>query len=194
MSFLYAVTFGGFVAFSTYLPTYLKDVYSFDLTAAGTRTAGFALAAVIARPIGGILSDRFSPKPVVADLTRWRGRHGPRGRLPARSPRSRPAARSSSWPSSSGSAPVACSPGSPCAPRPNGSAPSPASSAPPVGSAGFFPPLVMGATYDEVAHSYTIGLVLLCVTATVALVFVLVRLRNGTTGSGATGHAVTGAN
>src|SRR6478735_850478 len=27
MSFLYAVAFGGFVAFSTYLPTYLKDVY-----------------------------------------------------------------------------------------------------------------------------------------------------------------------
>src|SRR5688572_20069403 len=27
MSFLYAVTFGGFVAFATYLPTYLKDVY-----------------------------------------------------------------------------------------------------------------------------------------------------------------------
>ena len=65
MSFLYAVTFGGFVAFSTYLPTYLKDVYSFDLTAAGTRAAGFALAAVIARPIGGVLSDRFHPKPVV---------------------------------------------------------------------------------------------------------------------------------
>lgn len=42
MSFLHAVTFGGFVAFATYLPTYLKDVYSFNLTEAGTRTAGFA--------------------------------------------------------------------------------------------------------------------------------------------------------
>ena len=38
MSFLYAVTFGGFVAFSTYLPTYLKDVYDFDLT--GGRAPG----------------------------------------------------------------------------------------------------------------------------------------------------------
>lgn len=65
MSFLYAVTFGGFVAFSTYLPTYLKDVYSFDLTAAGTRTAGFAIAAVLARPVGGILSDRIGPRAVV---------------------------------------------------------------------------------------------------------------------------------
>ena len=62
MSFLYAVTFGGFVAFSTYLPTYLKDVYYFDLTEAGTRTAGFAIAAVVARPIGGILSDRIGPR------------------------------------------------------------------------------------------------------------------------------------
>ena len=66
MAFLYAVTFGGFVAFSTYLPTYLKDVYDFDLTGAGTRTAGFAIAAVIARPVGGILSDRIGPRTVVA--------------------------------------------------------------------------------------------------------------------------------
>ncbi|HEU5484217.1 MAG TPA: MFS transporter, partial [Microlunatus sp.] len=65
MALLYAVTFGGFVAFSTYLPTYLKDVYDFDLTAAGTRTAGFAIAAVIARPAGGILSDRIGPKTVM---------------------------------------------------------------------------------------------------------------------------------
>ena len=62
MSFLYAVTFGGFVAFATYLPTYLKTVYHFSLTEAGTRTAGFALAAVIARPVGGILSDRIAPE------------------------------------------------------------------------------------------------------------------------------------
>ena len=65
MAFLYAVTFGGFVAFSTYLPTYLKTIYDFSLTDAGARTAGFAIAAVVARPIGGILSDRIHPKIVV---------------------------------------------------------------------------------------------------------------------------------
>ncbi|WP_019145844.1 MFS transporter [Aeromicrobium massiliense] len=65
MSFLYAVTFGGFVAFSTYLPTYLTDVYDFDLKQAGTRTAGFAIAAVVARPIGGILADKVGPRTVV---------------------------------------------------------------------------------------------------------------------------------
>ena len=65
MAFLYAVAFGGFVAFSTYLPTYLKTIYDFSLTDAGARTAGFAIAAVIARPIGGVLSDRIHPKIVV---------------------------------------------------------------------------------------------------------------------------------
>jgi hypothetical protein len=55
----------GFVAFSTYLPTYLKNVYNFGLTEAGTRTAGFAIAAVIARPIGGIVADKIGPRTVV---------------------------------------------------------------------------------------------------------------------------------
>jgi NNP family nitrate/nitrite transporter-like MFS transporter len=66
MSFLYAVVFGGFVAFSTYLPTYIKNVYGFGLTGAGTRTAGFAIAAVLARPIGGIVADKMGPRKVVA--------------------------------------------------------------------------------------------------------------------------------
>ena len=37
------------------------------------------------------------------------------------------------------------------------------------GLGGFFPPLVMGATYDEASHSYTIGLILLTITAAAAL-------------------------
>ena len=65
MSLLYGVVFGGFVAFSTYLPTFLKDVYGFGLADAGTRTAGFAIAAVVARPVGGVLSDRVGPRRVV---------------------------------------------------------------------------------------------------------------------------------
>lgn len=62
MCFLYAIIFGAFVAFSNYLPTYLGNVYGFDATGAGTRTAGFALAAVLARPVGGSLADRFGPR------------------------------------------------------------------------------------------------------------------------------------
>lgn len=64
LCFLYGVVFGAFVAFSNYLPTYLDNVYGFDATAAGTRTAGFALAAVVARPIGGILADKIGPRTV----------------------------------------------------------------------------------------------------------------------------------
>jgi NNP family nitrate/nitrite transporter-like MFS transporter len=60
-SALYALVFGGFVAFSTYLPTLLTTAYAFAQTDAGMRTAGFAVAAVVARPVGGILSDRIGP-------------------------------------------------------------------------------------------------------------------------------------
>ncbi|MCD1146006.1 MFS transporter [Kocuria sp. LUK] len=62
LCFLYGVVFGAFVAFSNYLPTYLNNVYAWDATAAGSRTAGFALAAVVARPVGGILADRVGPR------------------------------------------------------------------------------------------------------------------------------------
>ncbi|MBL1073555.1 NarK/NasA family nitrate transporter [Nocardia sp. 2] len=60
-SLLYAVAFGGFVAFSTYLPTVLRNVYEFAQSDAGLRTAGFSIAGVLARPIGGILSDKIGP-------------------------------------------------------------------------------------------------------------------------------------
>jgi len=64
MSFLYAIVFGGFVAFATFLPKYLTTIYPDDVDpiGAGTRTALFAAAAVVARPIGGVLSDHFGPK------------------------------------------------------------------------------------------------------------------------------------
>lgn len=65
LSFLYAVGFGGFVAFSVYLPTYLKNAYGLTPDDASSRTAGFVVLAVVARPIGGWLSDRFGPVPVL---------------------------------------------------------------------------------------------------------------------------------
>src|SRR6478736_518672 len=172
MSFLYAVAFGGFVAFSTYLPTYLKDVYEFDLTGAGTRTAGFAIAAVIARPVGGVLSDRIGPRTVsaisfagaavMAVLLALK----PAPEIPAGLSfvvmaaflglgtggvfawvaRLAPANRVGAVTGIVGAA---------------------------GGLGGFFPPLVLGATYDAVAHSYTIGLMLLCIVAFAALLFTL---------------------
>lgn len=64
-SALYAVGFGGFVAFSVYLPTYLKNAYGLTQSDAALRTAGFVVLAVLMRPVGGWLSDRFHPVPVL---------------------------------------------------------------------------------------------------------------------------------
>jgi NNP family nitrate/nitrite transporter-like MFS transporter len=70
LSFLYAVGFGGFVAFSVYLPAYLRIAYDLSTNDAAMRTAGFVVLAVAARPVGGWLSDRFHPVPVlVASFT-----------------------------------------------------------------------------------------------------------------------------
>ncbi|WP_067468144.1 MFS transporter [Actinomadura macra] len=63
---LYAVAFGGYVAFSVYLPTYLKTQYGLDQADASNRMAGFVLLAVVMRPVGGWLSDRLSVVRVLA--------------------------------------------------------------------------------------------------------------------------------
>ncbi|HEX5512527.1 MAG TPA: NarK/NasA family nitrate transporter [Actinomycetales bacterium] len=56
---LYAVAFGGYVAFSVYLPAYLKSAYGLTQVDAATKMAGFVLLAVAMRPVGGALSDKF---------------------------------------------------------------------------------------------------------------------------------------
>ncbi len=63
---LYAVAFGGYVAFSVYLPAYLKTAYELTPADAANRMAGFVVVAVLMRPVGGWLSDRFGPVPVLA--------------------------------------------------------------------------------------------------------------------------------
>lgn len=170
------MAFGGFVAFSTYLPTYLKDVYNFDLTGAGTRTAGFAIAAVVARPIGGVLSDRIGPRMVTAV-----GFGGaavlavvvalkPAPEIPAGTAfvvlalflglgtgvvfawvaKEAPPERVGSVAGIVG----ACG-----------------------GLGGYFPPLVMGATYNAATHSYTVGLALLTVVAVIATLYAVFGIR-----------------
>ncbi|WP_290367631.1 nitrate/nitrite transporter [Rhodococcus spelaei] len=175
MSFLYAIVFGGFVAFSNYLPTYIKTIYDFSAVDAGTRTAAFALAAVIARPIGGSLSDRIPPKWVVlASLAGtgvlavvaafqpppdfWSavtfialaiflgiGTGGVFAWVARRSP-------AKSVGSVTG---IVAAAG---------------------GLGGYFPPLIMGATYDEADNNYTVGLLLLALTAAAALAYTAFKL------------------
>lgn len=63
---LYAVAFGGYVAFSVYLPAYLKTAHQLTPADAANRMAGFVLIAVLMRPVGGWLADKFGAVPVLA--------------------------------------------------------------------------------------------------------------------------------
>jgi len=62
---LYAVAFGGYVAFSVYLPAYLRTAYGLEPADAANRMAGFVIVAVMMRPVGGWFSDRLGPIPVL---------------------------------------------------------------------------------------------------------------------------------
>jgi MFS transporter, NNP family, nitrate/nitrite transporter len=59
LSLLYFLTFGGFVAMSIYLPTFLTEVFRLTPQDAGMRTAGFVLLATALRPVGGWLADKL---------------------------------------------------------------------------------------------------------------------------------------
>ena len=65
LSLFYFVTFGGFVAISVYLPTYLVDTLGLSRADAAARTAGFVAVATIGRPLGGLLADRWGGPPVL---------------------------------------------------------------------------------------------------------------------------------
>jgi MFS family permease len=64
----YFLTFGGFVAFSVYLPTLLRDEFGLTPGDAGFRTAGFVVLATLMRPVGGILSDRIGGARVLSGV------------------------------------------------------------------------------------------------------------------------------
>ena len=66
LSAFYGLTFGGFVAFSIYLPTLLKDQFHLTAANAGLRTAGFVVLATLMRPLGGWLSDRIGGAQVLS--------------------------------------------------------------------------------------------------------------------------------
>jgi MFS transporter, NNP family, nitrate/nitrite transporter len=68
LSLFYFVTFGGFVAFSIYLPLLLRDLFGLTATDAGARTAGFVLLATLMRPVGGSLADRWGGSRVLVGV------------------------------------------------------------------------------------------------------------------------------
>lgn len=68
LGLFYFLTFGGFVAFSIYLPTLLRDEFALSATDAGFRTAGFVVLATLLRPVGGALADRIGGARVLAGV------------------------------------------------------------------------------------------------------------------------------
>src|SRR5262245_20398210 len=62
----YFLTFGGFVAFSIYLPTLMRTEFGLAPADAGFRAAGFVLLATLMRPVGGWLADRIGGAQVLS--------------------------------------------------------------------------------------------------------------------------------
>ena len=139
-------------------------------------TAGFAVAAVIARPLGGVLSDRFGPRLITAISCGG-------------------AALLALWMITKPAMPwyagvdfilmavmMGMGAGSVFAWVAVASPPARVGAVTGLvgaagGLGGFFPPLLMGATYDDADHSYTIGLTLLVVFAAAACLFTVFGIR-----------------
>jgi len=65
LTLFYFLAFGGFVAMFLYLPKLLVAVYHLQRADAGYRAAGFAVLAVLARPVGGWVADRIGAERVL---------------------------------------------------------------------------------------------------------------------------------
>ncbi len=62
----YFLTFGGFVAFSIYLPTLMSAQFGLAPADAGFRAAGFVIVATLMRPVGGWLADQIGGAQVLS--------------------------------------------------------------------------------------------------------------------------------
>ena len=58
LSWLYSLTFGGFVGFASFLTTFFHDAYQVSRVDAGDLTTVVVVAGSLLRPVGGWLSDR----------------------------------------------------------------------------------------------------------------------------------------
>ncbi|HEY6178599.1 MAG TPA: MFS transporter, partial [Kofleriaceae bacterium] len=68
MCLFYAITFGGYVGLSSFLPLYLRDAYGVTAIHAGYLTAGLAVLGSCSRPIGGLIADRLGGGRVLSVL------------------------------------------------------------------------------------------------------------------------------
>jgi nitrate/nitrite transporter NarK len=65
LTFLYFVTFGGFIALTVWLPTYWSELFSMRLVTAGLLTALYSLSSSLLRVVGGMAADRIGGERVV---------------------------------------------------------------------------------------------------------------------------------
>jgi NNP family nitrate/nitrite transporter-like MFS transporter len=172
---LYAVAFGGYVAFSVYLPSYLKVAYELTPADAANRMAGFVAVAVVMRPVGGWLSDRFGAIPVLAvGYAVVAVGAGVASTTPLLEPVGAAAFLSMAAALGAGSGATFALVAKVTEPARVGGVTGLVGAA--GGLGGFVPPLVMGYIYGR-TDSYAIGLVLLAVTAVLTLVLTLTVVR-----------------
>ncbi|MPY31207.1 NarK/NasA family nitrate transporter [Streptomyces adustus] len=178
-SALYAVAFGGYVAFSVYLPTYLKTGYGLPQADAADRMAGFVLLAVAMRPVGGWLSDRIGPVRVLAGaLGAVLAGALAQSFTPALAPVGTIAFLAMAAALGAGSGAVFALVALLAPANRVGSVTGVVGAA--GGLGGFVPPLLMGSLYGTYG-SYAIGLVLLGVVAAAALAFTETGVRHALT-------------
>ncbi|MFJ7231794.1 MFS transporter [Streptomyces tendae] len=179
-SALYAVAFGGYVAFSVYLPTYLKTGYGLTQSDAANRMAGFVLLAVAMRPVGGWLSDRVGPVRVVTStLAVVLAAALVQSSTPALTPVGTAAFLSLAAALGAGSGAVFALVALLAPVNRLGSVTGVVGAA--GGLGGFVPPLVMGSLYGTYG-SYALGLLLLGAVAAAALTYTATRLRRTAVG------------
>lgn len=179
-SALYAVAFGGFVAFSVYLPAYLKTAYGLTQADAANRMAGFVVLAVLMRPLGGWLSDRFGPvRVLVACLAVVTVGAVAQAFTPVLMPLGTIAFLSMAAALGAGSGAVFALVALLAPSNKIGSVTGVVGAA--GGLGGFVPPLVMGALYGALG-SYALGLVALAVVALAALVFTATAVHRAVNG------------
>ncbi len=174
-SALYAVAFGGYVAFSVYLPTYLKAVYGLTQADAANRMAGFVLLAVVMRPVGGWLSDHAGPVRVLAvGLAVVTAAAAVQAFSPALMPVATIAFLTMAAALGAGSGAVFALVALLAPADKVGSVTGVVGAA--GGLGGFVPPLIMGALYGALG-SYALGLAALAAVAAATLVFTVTSVR-----------------
>ncbi|WP_398956381.1 MFS transporter [Streptomyces sp. GC420] len=189
-SALYAVAFGGYVAFSVYLPTYLKTGYGLAQADAANRMAGFVLLAVAMRPVGGWLSDRMGPTRVLGGaLAVVVAGAAVQAATPSLVPVGTVAFLAMAAALGAGSGATFALVALLAPANKVGSVTGVVGAA--GGLGGFVPPLLMGAVYGAYG-TYAMGLVLLVLVAAAALAFTVTRVRRAAA-PGAGGRATNPA-